>query len=106
MPEITVERRPGGPLLVTGLLARPEMVDVIAALLVEPELLEVAVQLAEYDRARMDAPEGSIADGLYQDAFGELSRLLAAVLVEFRSRDLEPIADAVAAERDRGLVTT
>ena len=105
MTRLAVERRPGGTLAVTGLLAHPELVDAIAALLVDENAREIAEAVAEYDRARLDEPEGSLADGLYGDSLATLSGYLESVVVRFAPRDLEPLADAVDAERARGLVT-
>lgn len=105
MSEITVERRPGGALLVSGLLAHPELVDAIAALLVAPDVVEAAARVSEYGTARMDAPEGSIEDALYQAAFNDLQGLLASVAARFAPRDLAPLADALAADESRRLVT-
>lgn len=104
MTRLAVERRPGGTLAVTGLLAHPELVDAIAALLVDENAREIAEAVAEYDRARLDEPEGSLADGLYGDSLATLSGYLESVVVRFAPRDLAPIADAVDAERARGLV--
>ena len=105
MTRLAVERRPGGTLAVTGLLAHPELVDAIAALLVDENAREIAEAVAEYDRARLDEPEGSLADGLYGDSLATLAGYLESVVVRFAPHDLVPIAEAVEAENDRGLVT-
>ena len=105
MTGITVERRPGGTLAVTGLLAHPELVEAIAALLVDGNASEIAEAVAEYGVARLDEPEGSLADGLYGDSLATLVGYLESVVVRFAPRDLAPIVDAVAVEDARKLVT-
>lgn len=104
MSGITVERRPGGSLLVAGLFAHPEMLDAVVGLLVDSGVLEAATRVEAWDRARLDTPAGSVEDQAFYAARAELADLLGSVLVAFRPRDLEPVADAVDAERGRKLV--
>lgn len=103
MAEITVQRRPGGALLVAGLFAHPEMVDAIAELLVDEVALKLATRVAELKADREDAPRFGVVGGMYEDACGALARHLASMRVGFRPRDLAPLASAVEAEHARHL---
>jgi hypothetical protein len=99
MTPITAERRPGGDLLVTGLLSHSDVLDALASLLVDPEVLEAAANVEKWDRARMDVPPGSLEDGLYVSARSDLAALLASVQVRLTRRDLEPLLDAIDAQK-------
>lgn len=87
MSALTVERRPGRVVFVTGLLGHRAVVEEIAGLLADPEVLELA-------RAVAAARDGS-GPGAYDDALVDLAEHVAPVAFMFHDWDLEPVADAV-----------
>lgn len=107
-----MERLPGGSLLVAGLLAHPDVVEALAEAFVQAQVADDRLdlprlfeQIVEFGQARLDVPEGSLEDQVYNAAFNKLAGLLGSALVSFAPRDLEPIAEAMTAERTDGLVT-
>jgi hypothetical protein len=107
---ITVERWPSGKSVVTGLLANPDVVEALAEAFTQADadgvdLVRLFAQIAEFGQARLDMPVGSLEDQAYVAAFNEVTELLGSTPVRFEPHDLVPIAEAVEAENDRGLVT-
>jgi hypothetical protein len=109
---ISVERLPGGSVLVAGLLAHPDVIEALAEAFVQaqatddrldlPRLFE---QVVEFGQARLDVPEGSLEDQVYNAAFDKLTGLLESAVVTFAPRDLGLAVEAMTAERTDGLVT-
>lgn len=96
MNDITVERRPGRVVFVTGLLGHRAVIEDIAQLLVDPRALELAQAVA---RIVEDSING---DGAYDDALIALAEHVGATGLMFHDWDLEPIADVV---NERRVVT-
>jgi hypothetical protein len=107
---LVVERWPGGKLVVTGLLANPDVVEAIAEAATQAaddgvDLLRLFAEISEFGQSRLDMPVGSLEDQAYGAAFSEVTALIGSTPARFAPRDLVPIAEAVEAENDRGLVS-
>lgn len=95
MSGISVERRPGRVVFVAGLLGHRAVVESIAELLVDPDALELALQVARAGEALRDDPASDVADAVYSDALTALAAHLDSTTFMFHDWDLEPIAAAV-----------
>jgi hypothetical protein len=106
---LVVERWPGGKLVVTGLLANPDVVEALADAFTRADadgvdLVRLFAEISEFSQSRLDMPAGSLEDQAYGAAVSEVTELLGSTPVHFEPCDLVPIADAVEAENERGLV--
>lgn len=90
MSGLTVERRPGRVVFVTGLLGHRAVVEEISKLLVNTEALELARAVA----AIRDRDDLSLDDA-YDDAMNALAEHVGSVGFLFHDWDLEPVAEAV-----------
>lgn len=94
MSEITVERRPGRTVFVTGLLGHRAVVESIAELLADEDALHFAQQVAEAKRACEVDPSEAASDA-YDEAMNALSAHVGSATFWFHDWDLEPLAAAV-----------
>lgn len=94
MTAITVERRPGGFVFVAGVLGHPAAVEEVAALLVDPDALDLAQKVARAAESFQELPTLRGAD-LYDEALAELAEYLGSSSFMFRVRALDPIVEGV-----------
>lgn len=94
MSAIAVERRPGGFVHVTGLLAHSAVVEEVAALLVDPDALDLALKVARANEAYREMPTLRAADAC-DVALAELAGYLESSSFTFHARALGPIAEAM-----------
>lgn len=90
MSDLTVERRPGRVVFVTGLLGHRAVIESLAELLADSTTLELAQAVAA-----ASVRGGSCSGEAYDDAMNALAEHVGSVAFMFHDWDLEPIADAV-----------
>jgi hypothetical protein len=94
MTGLTVERRPGRVVFVTGLLGHRAVVESMAELLVDPDALDLALKVAAAGRACQEDPSEA-ADDAYAEAMNALAAHLNSTTFMFHDWDLEGIAAVV-----------
>jgi hypothetical protein len=91
---ISVERRPGRVVFVTGLLGHRAVVESIAQLLVNPDALDLAQAVAAAAEVCQETPT-SEADDAYTEAVNALAAYVSGDTLMFHDWDLDAIATAV-----------
>jgi hypothetical protein len=92
--DITVERRPGRVVFVSGLLGHRAVVESIAELLVDPDALDLALKVAAAGRVCLD-DASEAASNAYDEAMNALAAHLDSTTFMFHDWDLEGVAAVV-----------